>query len=372
MKKNTELAFFSENILDSIGDGVYVTDLDRNIVYWNNAAERITGWSRQDVVGSSCRDGILNHVDKTNRPLCGKDTCPLHRAISTGEASFSPVIIYARNSKGNRLPVEVNVAPIKNKAGRIIGGVEVFRDVSGKINDLERAKKIQKMALKWNIQKDSKLHASVHYTPYDLIGGDYYALEQLSDTQYVFLLADVMGHGISAALHTMYLRSLWEGYFGLFPDVAGFMKAMNQQLYQLMQGNVSFAAAVCGMIDLDQQIVTLAGGAFPGPFLFKKNAANKRIKIPGFALGMVKNTDYPVQTFDFNPGDILFVYTDGAVENPDPHGKLLGEKALMAILQGLGYPENHFMHTQIEELILKHTANIVLKDDLTFIEFQYR
>ncbi len=51
-------------ILDSLGDGVYVTDLERKIIYWNRAAERITGWVGADIVGRHCFDDILCHVDK--------------------------------------------------------------------------------------------------------------------------------------------------------------------------------------------------------------------------------------------------------------------------------------------------------------------
>lgn len=371
MTENTGSFFSSENILDSIGDGVYVTDLQRKIVYWNEASERITGWRKEDVVGMSCMDDILCHVDKKNRKLCGEDTCPLFRAIFTGQPSMAPIIVYAQNKEGNRLPVQVNVAPIRNEAGEIIGGVEVFRDISNIMNDLARAKKIQTKALKWGIKNDARLNATMHYIPHDMIGGDYYAVERLSQSQYVFLLADVMGHGTSAALYTMYLRSLWEQYFGLFPNVADFFKTLNQQLYQLMHGNFSFAAGVCGLIDMDQQTVTLVGGGFPGPILFHQGSSVQQIDISGFALGMIKDADFPGQTVDFGPGDVLFLYTDGAIENPGHGGEELGEKGLMAILQKLGYPLNHSMHQQIEDEIIQHSANVVLKDDVTFLEFQW-
>ena len=371
VKKDIQDIFSSEDILNSMVDGVYVTDLDRKIVYWNKAAERITGWCKEDLLGRSCMDNILSHVDKDDRELCGRDTCPLHRAIVTGQPATTPIIIYAQNSGGDRVPVQVNVSPIQNSSGEIIGGVEVFRDVSDVINDLSRSKRIQAQSLKWNIRKDSRLNASVHYIPHDIIGGDYYAVEQLSQHQYVFLLADVMGHGISAALHTMCLRSLWEEYFDLLPDVTKFFQTLNQQLYQLMHGNFSFAAAVCGMIDTGQQTVTLVGGAFPEALIFSEKASVKQIEIHGLALGMMQNADYPAKTVNFGPGDTLFVYTDGAIENPDIHGEELGEKGLRDILLRLGYPQRHFMHQQIEEEIIEHTANVALKDDVTFLEFHW-
>jgi len=361
-----------KNILNSMNDGVYVTDIDRKIVYWNKAAEKITGWSMQDVIGSSCMDDILCHKDKENRRLCGVETCPLLRSMITGNPSSKPIIVYTKTREGKKLSVQVNVAPIQNDLGKIIGGVEVFRDITYTMDDLTRAKKIQRKSLKWKISKDAKLKASVHYTPHDTIGGDYYAVQQLTSNQYAFLLADVMGHGTSAALYTMYLRSLFDEYFDLLPDVANFFNTLNNQLYQLMRANFSFAAAVCGVIDTQKQTLKIVGGAFSNLLLYNtKNTQVQQINIPGYALGMVKNADYSVQTFNFSPGNLLFMFTDGAIENPDKNGEELGEKGLISILQELSYPQNNSQHQQVEKQIIKHSASVDLKDDLTFLEFHW-
>jgi PAS domain S-box-containing protein len=108
-------------ILDSLGDGVYVTDVDRRIVYWNQAAEQITGWSMHDMVGRHCFDSLLSHVDKDGHQLCGNEYCPLHRSIVTGASSGVP-LVFAQRKDGRRTPVQVTVAPIRNAAGQVIGG----------------------------------------------------------------------------------------------------------------------------------------------------------------------------------------------------------------------------------------------------------
>jgi len=361
----------AQNILNSIADGVYVTDIDRQIIYWNQAAEVITGWRGRDVLGRSCRDGILCHADKHARNLCGKDTCPLYRAITTGQAAQTPIVVYARHRHGQRIPMQVNVAPIRDGNGDIVGGVEVFRDLSDSMEDQDRAKKIQHQRLKFQMAPDADLRASVHYIPHDIIGGDYYAVDQLSEHLYAFLLADVMGHGTSAALYTMYLRTLFDDNRHLFPDVTAFIDQLNQQLHGLMHKSFSFAAAACGVIDTRQQRVTLTGGAHPGAFIFYRDGLVKQVQIPGFALGMVKQADYSAQTFPFGPGDILFLYTDGAIENCDRQGQALGEDGLQTIVQQIGYPRCHARHQAIETKIIEHAASVGLKDDLTLLEFYW-
>ena len=143
-------------ILNAMGDGVYVTNLSRKILFWNKAAERITGWSADEVVGRSCFDNILIHIDKDGHKLCGEEYCPLHRCIITGQASEQPLLVYAQNRAGKRVPVEVSVSPILNPSGRILGGIEVFRDLNSGFEDLVRAKMIQSTALKTEIPNIKK------------------------------------------------------------------------------------------------------------------------------------------------------------------------------------------------------------------------
>ena len=135
------------DILNSMPDGVYITDLERRIVFWNRAAEAITGWTTAEVVGKSCFDNILVHMDKDGRQLCGEEFCPLHRAIVTGRASVEAVLVFAQSKSGRRVPVEVSVAPIHDARGAVVGGIEVFRDLSAAEEDLRCAQMIQQQSL---------------------------------------------------------------------------------------------------------------------------------------------------------------------------------------------------------------------------------
>jgi two-component system phosphate regulon sensor histidine kinase PhoR len=114
----------------SVSDGIYLTDKDRRIILWNPASETITGYSASDVLGSKCSDNILCHIDKNGRSLCESDLCPLYRSIQTGIPSDKPLLVYALRKDKSRLAVEVSVAPLFSEDGEVIGGIEVFRDVT--------------------------------------------------------------------------------------------------------------------------------------------------------------------------------------------------------------------------------------------------
>ena len=97
---NSNLGVDVQAIMNSLSDGVYVCDDERRIVYWSQSAERITGWTSEDVVGRQCFDNLLCHVDKDGHKLCGEEYCPLHRAIITDTGSKGSLLVYAMGKNG--------------------------------------------------------------------------------------------------------------------------------------------------------------------------------------------------------------------------------------------------------------------------------
>ena len=135
---------FYKTILDNLYDGVYFVDRNRKITYWNKGAERITGFTDAEVIGTHCWDNILQHINDDGINLCETE-CPLAKTIKDGRAREAEV--YLHHKKGHRLPVSVRIAPIRDTKRKIIGGVEVFTDLSAKLEERDKIKELQKMAL---------------------------------------------------------------------------------------------------------------------------------------------------------------------------------------------------------------------------------
>jgi len=114
-------------VLNTLFDGVYITDRRRRIIFWNKGAEEITGYSAEEVTGKYCRNNILNHIDENGKLMC-RSACPLLLTIKTGKSVSEKV--YPLHKSGHRIPVETHIAPLRNNKGEIIAGVEIFRDVS--------------------------------------------------------------------------------------------------------------------------------------------------------------------------------------------------------------------------------------------------
>ncbi len=92
----------AQALLAAMSEAVYVVDRQRRVTYWNPAAERLTGYPADQVVGRCCRDGILNHVDHEGTSLC-KSRCPLLATIGDGQPHDMLAFLHHRD--GHRVPV---------------------------------------------------------------------------------------------------------------------------------------------------------------------------------------------------------------------------------------------------------------------------
>lgn len=358
----------SELVLDSLNEGVYVTDLDRTILYWGKAAERITGWPASEVIGRKCKDDVLCHVDKDGHRLCGEEYCPLHRSMVTGQSSKVPIIVFAQKREGGRVPLQAAVGPLRNRDGKVIGGVETFRDVSGEIADMNRARKIQMLSLAEELPQDPRIRFHMRYVPHDIVGGDYCAVAQLGPDEYGFLIADVTGHGIPAALYTMFLSSLWSGCQALLTRPAEFAHTVGDRLESLIQENEPFAAAMCGVFDLGRGELRLVGAGNPPPLVARADGSWEEPQVFGMPLGLMRGTEYQQAELALRPGDSVLFFTDGATEIAISNDGELGTEGLRKVLQESGYPAvSPPPFEQIENRFLAASDRIRFDDDLTFL-----
>jgi diguanylate cyclase (GGDEF)-like protein/PAS domain S-box-containing protein len=134
---------FYETLLDNLYDGVYFVNPERQITFWNKAAEKITGFTKAEVLGKRCADNLLRHVDDQGNALC-QGACPLSYTLRDGQLRSASVFLHHKN--GYRLPVAIGVAPITDHRQKIIGAVEIFRDDSATVAALEKLKELEDLA----------------------------------------------------------------------------------------------------------------------------------------------------------------------------------------------------------------------------------
>lgn len=361
----------SSAILDSLSDGVYVTDRDRVITHWNKAAEQITGWKAEEVIGRSCRDNILVHVDKDGRHLCGKSSCPLHRTIQHNCSATFPIIVFAKRKDGSRIPLQVKTSPIRDAEGNAIGGVESFRDMTPLMYDLNRAKRIQENTMRPEDPDDPRISLQRFYAPNDIIGGDFYLFVKRAPGEFTLFLCDVMGHGVASALYTMYIRSIWEEHQQYMSQPEILLDHINASLHHLVQDDHAFATGVVCDLDLNQRTIRYAGAGAPPIFLFDQEGKIKELECCGYPLGLLPEGEYEVKEASLEGIASLFLFSDGAIEVHNDAGEELGVSGLIEILKRLNFPEKEIALRLIDAELLKHSRSVRLDDDLTLLDLRF-
>lgn len=159
-------------ILDSIADGLFTVDRHFRITSFNRAAEKITGISVKKAIGSPCRSVFRAEICEKN--------CMLQHSIRTGE----PIVnceIFITDSKGMQVPVSISTAIIKDESGKVIGGVETFRDLTAE--KAIRAELTRKYTLRNIVTKNPKMQSLLKL------------LETVAETEATVLLEGESGTG---------------------------------------------------------------------------------------------------------------------------------------------------------------------------------
>lgn len=133
-----------KKIIDGLRDGLYIVDLERRIVFWNHAAESISGFTAEEVVGRRCSENLLCHVDDSGANLCCNG-CPLGATIKEGSPREAEIFLHHKD--GHRVPVSVRITPLFDDNGDIIGGVEMFSNNSNSAANRLKLQELEKLAL---------------------------------------------------------------------------------------------------------------------------------------------------------------------------------------------------------------------------------
>lgn len=246
--------------------------------------------------------------------------------------------------------------------------------------ELETAKVVQETLFpEENIQID-KVKISGYYRSASECGGDWWYYFKSGNKVFV-CIGDATGHGASAALITSAARSA-VSLIEMNPNItpASFLLLLNRAIFMSSKGKIQLTFFVAS-IDTETNKMTYANASHAAPFLIKKtkNPINKNDLIPiladvqGLRLGHQLNSRFEESTCDIEPGDMVFVYTDGLTDLENQDGKFWDERGLMKALtlaKNEGTDLKNFVDIVIEEST-KFSGALPPKDDVTFFAFEY-
>lgn len=181
--------------------------------------------------------------------------------------------------------------------------------------ELLLAARVQRDFLPKHMPEVPGLSASVLFRPQGFVSGDTYDVYPLSERYVGFFLADAMGHGVPAALMTLYISgSLPRKEPGALLDgivqPAEALTRLNAELHESLAGPARFATAVCGVIDLKQRTVTLACAGHPPPLRISRHGV-RPVDVSGMLMGVVADYQYEQVTVALDEGELLLLHSDG-------------------------------------------------------------
>lgn len=228
--------------------------------------------------------------------------------------------------------------------------------------EIDIASKIQKGFLPTTRDLDSAMTIEAMMQPAKDVGGDMYDYIKLDDDHFYFMIADVSGKGISAALYMSSMLTYMRQLVRNCQDPSSILKAAN---YYLASNNpqMVFVTAFVGVYHADEHVLIYANAGHNPPYLLGKEVTKLNQKA-GMVLGIFEDEDYENGCVPMNPGDVLFMYTDGVTEALNEQREFFDETRLEERLQA--YKQGELL-PQIEKDIHAFVGGQEQSDDITML-----
>ena len=235
--------------------------------------------------------------------------------------------------------------------------------------EINIARDIQQALLPRDFREYPHLAVTGFNLPCLAVGGDYFDVFPLSDGRTAFLIADVSGKGLGAAILTTMLQGALSG-MTLGIDPASVFNHVNRFLCDHSEVG-RYATMFFGTLDQEGHLEFINAG-HPSPILIRRGAAEEAFTEGSYPVGLVPEAEYTAVCLKLEPGDTLVLFSDGVTEAMDPDEQMFGIARLKELLTGqLECPLE-----QLQKCVLEAVENFARgahqADDLTLLIVRYR
>ena len=238
--------------------------------------------------------------------------------------------------------------------------------------ELEYAKQIQLSALPTNFPDNEDFGIYAQMIAAKEVGGDFYDFYKLNDTTVVFLAADVSGKGIPAAMFMMTAKTIIKDLAESGMAVNDIFTKANEKLCENNESGM-FVTAWMGILDITTGQVKFANAGHNPPLLKRANGSFEYLKTrAGFVLAGMEGVRYRVGELTLNPGDRLFLYTDGVPEATNAENKLYGEDRLVSFMNQNTSMEATKLLPALKANIDEFVGEAPQFDDITMLMLDYK
>ncbi len=308
-----------------------------------------------------------------------------------------PIIIYYNMNKYIIKPID-KLTNIANKIGKgedvqikiekpqeFVHLASTFDKMTKDIKyiTLERAKIHSELAIAKTIQSSSLPSVFPPFpdrTEFDIfasmdaakeVGGDFYDFFFIDETKFMFLIADVSGKGVPAALFMMTVKTLINNFSQMSCSPKELIQNINKKVCETNKQGF-FVTMLAGIVDITSGKVTLINCGHNPPLIKRQNRKYEYLKLASnYPLGIFEDADFELFETEFNAGDLIYTYTDGITEATSINNEIYGEERLNKCLNNIEETTPDKITEKVKASLQTFTDSATQSDDITMLIFKY-
>lgn len=363
--RNSETLYHS--LVETLPQNIFRKDRQEKFTFGNQQFCKVLGKPLEEIVGKT-------DFDFFPPELAAKYQSDDRRVMETGQP-YS-IVEEHRPPGGKKMFVQVVKTPLYGPDGKINGLQGIFWDITEqrlaeekirRVNallaqnrkelrarnrqmqdDLKMAREIQLTMLpqqypafpRFGPQTESAFHFTHRYLPTGTVGGDFFTISALSESEAAVFICDVAGHGVRSALVTAMIRALLEELKPVAGNPGEFLTKLNHDLHAILKhtGTPLLTTAFYLVADWRTGVMRYANAGHPKPLLIRRseqrveplvNASGKSQP----ALGLFEDAVYQKSEVHLSPNDLVMLFTDGLYEVPGAKNDLYTQELLIAGVQ---------------------------------------
>jgi serine phosphatase RsbU (regulator of sigma subunit) len=247
--------------------------------------------------------------------------------------------------------------------------VERERERQRMEQELEIGRNIQQGLLPQGLRDFPHLEVTGIQYPCQEVGGDYFDVFGMSEERTAFLIADVSGKGLGAALLTTMLQGALSG-MTLGVEPAKVLRHINRFLCEhAVVGR--YATLFFAFVD-NQGVLEFINAGHPSPLLLRGDTINDLYTEGSFPVGLVEDAEFTSMRTQLEPGDTLVLFTDGVTEAQDVNKQLFGFERLREAAEGGSRKSIFELQQSIMEAVEDFCRGAEAADDVTLLTIRYR
>ena len=401
--RNSEVLYHS--LVETLPQNIFRKDLESRFTFANQQFCQTLKRPLEEILGKS-------DADFFPAELAAKYRLDDERVMATGQPFET--VEENRRADGEQHFVQVVKTPLYDTAGHTIGLQAIFWDITAQKvaderirqanadlaqsqeelrvkndqmeEDLKMAREIQVTMLPQQYPvlppgatpTESAFQFTHRYQPSGTVGGDFFSVHALSDTEAAVFICDVAGHGVRSALVTAMVRALGEELRPFAHDPGQFMTKLNSDLFAILKhaGSPVLTTAFYLVANSATGEMRCANAGHPRPLLLRRAAGRvdqlaSRTPKQQPALGLFEQAEYQTFKTQLAVNDLVMLFTDGLFEVHSPTDELYAhEKLTAAVAKHLAQPAPQLFDLLLRE-IREYAADHTFEDDVCLVGMDY-